>query len=130
MLLSKRRKMRWNFKRSLFKNRRNCLLRTSTKGRLFRTFNFKGGLCNRRTGYCPCRALCLGGKRFLWILKNDPLRFHLILPFFGLNQRFVFEMCFIRSTIDNLCPIMIRFYALDFNECHSEEVISFFWCSV
>ena len=58
LLLSKRRKMRWNCKRSLFKNHRNCLLRTSTKGRLFRTFNsysfnFKGGLCNRRTGYRP-----------------------------------------------------------------------------
>ena len=43
----------------------------STKGRLFRTFNsysfiFKGGLCNRRNGYCPCRAPCPGGEHFLW----------------------------------------------------------------
>ena len=40
------------------------------KGRLFRTFNsysfnFKGGLCNRRTGYCLYRAPCPGGEQFL-----------------------------------------------------------------
>ena len=39
LLLSKRRKMQWNCKRKFFKNHRNCSLRTSTKGRLFRTFN-------------------------------------------------------------------------------------------
>ena len=53
--------MRRNHIRSLVKNHRNCSLRTSTKGGLFRTlnsyaFNFKGGLCNRRTGYCPYRG--------------------------------------------------------------------------
>ena len=42
------------------------------------SFNFKGGICNRRTGYCPYRAPCPGGKHFLWFLKNDLLRFHLI----------------------------------------------------
>ena len=36
--------------------------------RLFRTFNSslflcKGGLCNRHTGYCPCRAPYPGGER-------------------------------------------------------------------
>ena len=41
LLLPKRRKMWWNCKRSLFKNHRNCLLRTSTKGCLFRTFNIQ-----------------------------------------------------------------------------------------
>ena len=70
LLLPKRKKMWWNRKRSLFKNHRNCSLRTSTKGRLFRTFNsysfnFKGRLCNRRTGYCPYRALCPGGEQSL-----------------------------------------------------------------
>ena len=32
--------------------------------------------------------------------------------------------------IANPCPIIIPFNALDFNECRSEEVISFFWRSV
>ena len=90
-LLPKRRKMRWNQTRSLFKINRNRLLETSMKGRLFRTFNsysftFKGGLCNRRTGYCPYRAPCLGGEQFLWFLKNDLLQFHLILSFFDSSK--------------------------------------------
>ena len=46
------------------------------------SFNFKGGLCNRFTGYCPYRAQSQGGEQFLWFLKNDLLRFHLILFFF------------------------------------------------
>ena len=36
---------------------------------LFRTFNFKGGLCNRHTGYCPYRAPCPGSEQFLWFWK-------------------------------------------------------------
>ena len=105
LLLLKRRKIWWNRKGSFFKNHRNCSLRTSAKRRLFRTFNsysfnFKGRLCNRRTGYCPCRAPCPGGEQIL---------------------------C---PTIANLCPIMINFNALDFNVCRSEEVISSFWHSV
>ena len=39
-------------------------------------------------------------------------------------------MCLVKSIIANICPIMINFYALDFNVCRSEEVISFFWRSV
>ena len=57
-----------------------------------------------------------------------------ILPYFTpfwLNQTFVFcDICLVTITIANLCPIMINFNALDFSECCSEEVISFFWCSV
>ena len=39
-------------------------------------------------------------------------------------------MCLIRSTLANLCSVMNHFNALDFSECRSEEVISFFWHSV
>ena len=125
--------MRWNCRRSFFKNHRNCSLRISTKGRLIRTFNsysfnFKGWLCNRRTGYCPCWAPCPGGDQFLWFLKIDLLRFHLIS--FDSIKHLIFEIRLARSTIANVCPIMIHFNALDFNECRSEEVISFFWRSV
>ena len=97
LLLLKRRKMWWNRKRSLFKNHRNCSLRTSTKGRLFRTFtsysfNFKGGLCNRCTGYCPYQAPCPGGEQLLWFLKNDLLRFHLISFLFDWSKHNFLDM--------------------------------------
>ena len=105
LLLSKRRKMRWNCKRSFFKNHRKCSLRTSTIGCLFRTFNFKGGLCNHRAGYCPCRAPCPGGEQFCDFFFNDLLQFHLILLSFDFIKRLIFEMCLVRSTIANLCPI-------------------------
>ena len=36
---------------------------------------------------------------------------------------FFFFMCLVRSIIAKLCPIMIKFSALDFNVCRSEEVI-------
>ena len=135
LVLSKRRKMRWNCRRSFFKNHRNCSLRISTKGLLIRTFNsysfnFKVGLCNRRTGYCPCRAPCPGGDQFLWFLKIDLLRFHLILLSFDSIKRLIFEIRLARSTIANVCPIMINFNALDFNECHSEEVMFLLTLSV
>ena len=39
-------------------------------------------------------------------------------------------MCLLRRTSANLCSNMIHFDAVDFSECHSEEVISFFWRSV
>ena len=94
LLLPKRRNKWWNRKRSFFKNHRNCSLRTSMKGRLFKTFNsysfnFIGGLCNRRTGYYLCRALWPGDKQFLWFFLSDLLRFHPILLFW-LDQTLFF----------------------------------------
>ena len=115
-----------------FQNHRNCSLRTSPKDSLFITFNnysinFKGGLSNCRTGYCPYRAPCPGGEQFLWFLKNDLLWFHLIFFLFDSSKRNFLKMCLVRSIkiIANLCPIMIHFNDLDFNVCRSEEVISF-----
>ena len=69
-----------------FQKSQKQLAENLAKGRLFRTFNsysfnFKGGICNRCTGYCPYGAPRPGGEQFLWFLKND-LRFHLILFFF------------------------------------------------
>ena len=92
LLLPKKEKNAMKSQRSLFKNHRNCSLRTSTKGRLFRTFNsysfnFKGGLCNRRTGYCPYRAACPGSEQIMWLLKNDLLRFYPILFSFDSSKR-------------------------------------------
>ena len=39
-------------------------------------------------------------------------------------------MCLLRINLPNLCPNMNHFDAVDFSECHSEEVISFFWRSM
>ena len=35
-------------------------------------------------------------------------------------------MCLLRINLPNLCPNMNHFDAVDFSECHSEKVISFF----
>ena len=35
-------------------------------------------------------------------------------------------MCLFKINLPNLCPNMNHFDAVDFSECHSEEVISFF----
>ena len=39
-------------------------------------------------------------------------------------------MCLLTINLPNLCPNMNHFDAVDFSECHCEEVISFFWRSV
>ena len=56
----------------------NFSMRTSTKFRLFRTFNgysfnCNGGLCNHRTGFCPWQIRSLGGEQHLWFLQKWPL---------------------------------------------------------
>ena len=134
LLLPRGRRMWRNCKRSLFKIHRNCSLRTCTKGRLFRTFNsysfnFKGGLCNHRTGYCPYRAQSWEASSFCDFWKITSCDFTYLILFDSSKRKFL-EMCLVRSIIANLCPIMIHCNALDFNVCRSEEVISFFWRSV
>ena len=102
---------------------------TAHRGGLFRTFNFNGGLRKRRTGYCLFRTPSPKGKQFLWFLKIDLLRFHRIYLLFDWSKLLFFEMCLLIN-LPNLCPNMNQFDAVDFSECHSEEVISFFWRSV
>ena len=34
-------------------------------------------------------------------------------------------MCLLRISLPNLCPTLNNFDAVDFSECHSEEVISY-----
>ena len=46
------------------------------------------------------------------------------------RQPFVFKICLIESMISYLYPKIINFDAVDFSQCHSKEVISFFWWSV
>ena len=87
------------------------------------SFNFNGGLCNRRIGFYPCRAPWPGDEHFLWFLKSDLLRFHPQFTPFWLNQTFVFEMYLVTSTIANMCPNVIHFDAMDFSACRSEKVM-------
>ena len=47
-----------------------------------------------------------------------------------IELNFFFYMCLLRINLPNLCPNMNHFDAVDFSECHSEKVISFFWRSV
>ena len=136
LVLAKRRKMRWYRKRSLFKNHRNCSLRTSAKGRLFRTFNsyscnFKGGLCNRRTGYCPYRAQCPRGElQFLWFLKKWPLALSITSFLFDSSKRNLC-MCLVRRIKANVYAQLWFILMLWILMCVAlKTVISFFWRSV
>ena len=131
----KERKLWWNHKRSFFKNHRNGSLRNSMKGRPFWTFNsysfnYNGGLCNRHTGFCPHQTLCPGGEQFMWFQKTSCIFTFFTQAKFASSFFIFFYMQLVRSTIANLCSIMSHFDALDFSECRSEEVISFFWRSV
>ena len=75
-----------------------------------------------RTGYYRYRAPFREASSFCDFI---PLA---ISPYFILfySSKRIFDVLIERSIITYLCPIMIRFNALDFNVCHSEEVISFF----
>ena len=123
-------------KGDVFKDHRKCSLRTSTKGRLFRTFNsyslnFNGRLCMRRTGFCPCWAPCPKGEQFLWFVEKRPCAISLHFTPFWLKQTFVFWDVLGKENKANLCPIMSHFdWNLLILLCRPEEVISFFWCSV
>ena len=73
----KKKKNTVKLQRLFFKNHRNCSLRTSYSEHsiAIHSISKKGGLCNRRTGYCPCRDPCPGGEQFLffyWPLAISP----------------------------------------------------------
>ena len=104
-------------------------------GSLLRTFNsysfnFNSGLRTCRTCFYLLQTLSPRGEQFLWFLKIDLLRFHRINLLFDWSKLLFFYMCLLRTNLPNLCPNIIHVDALDFSECHSEEVISFFWHSV
>ena len=108
----------------IFENRKNCSPSELHGGSLFRTFNsysfnFNGGLRTRRTCFCLLRTPSPRGEQFLWFISSLT----------EVNFYFIY-MCLLRTNLPNLCPNMIHVDALDFSECHSEEVISFFWRSV
>ena len=114
-------------------NRRNCSLSELYGGGLFikfnsYSFNFNGGLRKHRVGYCLLRTPGQIGKKFLRFLTTDLLRFHRICLLFDWSKLLIFAL--LRINLPNLCPNMNNFDSVDFSECHSGEVISFFWRSV
>ena len=120
---------------SFFENRRNCSQSELYGGSLFikfnsYSFNFNGGLRKYRAGYCLLRTPGRRGKQFLRFLKTDLLRFHRFYILCDWIKLLFFYMCLLRINLPNLCPNMNNFDVVDFSECHSEEVISFFWRSV
>ena len=49
----------------------------------------------------------------------------LVYSFLTQANAYFLKMCLVSSTIANMCTIMIHLNALDINECHSEEIVSF-----
>ena len=101
LLVSKRRKMRWNRKKVIFKHRRNCPLSKLHGGSLFRTFNsymylsnFNGGLYNRCTGFYLWRTPQSEKGVVSVIFEKWPLVISLLFPLFWLKQTFFFFFSF------------------------------------
>ena len=95
LIVSKRRKMQWNYKRSFFENHRNCSPSELHVGSLFRTFNsyslnVNGRLCNHCTSFCLWGTPSPGGEYFLQCLKNDLLRYHHIFLLFDSSKPLFF----------------------------------------
>ena len=69
-----------------------------------------------------------------WAVSAIFENWHVVIkPYFLLFETrisCVFLIFLLRSIKAYLCPNMINFDAVDFSECHPEEVISFFWRSV
>ena len=130
-LLSKRKKMLWNHKKAFLKSTKIAHWEAPWK-----TAYSEHSIAIHSipmVGYItPILAfvhteLCAREASSFCIFEKLPLAFSLHFTlFFGLKQTFVFEMCLVRSSSTNLCPIVSHLNALNFIECCSEEVITFF----
>ena len=98
------------------KSQKNCLLRTSTKGRLFRTFNsysfifnmFNGGLCNHRIGFCQWQTRSPGWRAVAVIYENWPRAISLHFLLFDSSKRLFLDVLSKYSIIRaQLCVILM-----------------------
>ena len=122
--------MQLNHERSFFENRRNWALSELHGGSLFRTFNFNGGLRKRRTGYVCFELPTREASSFCDFWKLTSCDFIAFISSL-IEVNFIFLDVLIKDKFTpNLCPNMNHFDAVDFSECYSEEVISFFLRSV
>ena len=126
--------MRWNRKRSIFKNHRNCLpLGLGVRSRPVRRLSITRHW-NWMNSYLMFWIGRLRGARsvssFCDFLKNYLSWFNHIFLLFEARKSCVFLIFLLRSIKAYLCPNMINFDSVDFSERRPEEVISFFWRSV
>ena len=129
--------MRWNCKRSIFKNHRNCLPVQSRQKQVYGVYVTRHwNLMNSYwTFWIGCLSVelaqsSLGDEQFLRFSKNDLSWFNRIFLLFDKRKSGVFEIFLLRSIKAYLCPNIINFDIMDFSERRPEEVISFFWRSV
>ena len=135
LLLPKRRKMRWNRKVHFSK-----ITETAHWELLRKAAYSEHSIAIHSISMAGCvtavlafvRAALRGRKTsssviFWKVTSCDFTPFYSVLT--QPNVCCCFYMCLVK-TIAKLCPNMIHFDALDFSECRSEEVISFFWRSV
>ena len=119
--------MRWNRKRSIFKNHRNCLrLGQGVRSRqkpVTRHWNWMHFL-NRP----PPRSSL--GEQFLRFSKNDLSWYNRNFLLFDPRKSCGFQIFLLRSIKAYLCPNIINFDSGDVSVRHPEEVIRFFWRSV
>ena len=130
---SKRSKMGWNRKRSLFKIHRNC---SSPATELGTHKSQCGGYITRHRNWMNSYWMFWIGRlswRFsvssfcdFWKMTFcDFIRIN-FFPF-GKSNPLIFQMCFIRRTVAYLCLNMTNFDPVDISEHRSAKVISFFW---
>ena len=85
------------------------------------SFNFNSGLRKCRTGFCLLWTPSPRCKQFLWFWKLTSCDY---ISFISS----LIEV--LRINLPNLCPNMNHFDAVDFSECHSEEVMFLLTLSV
>ena len=133
LLLSKRRKIQWNRKRSFFNNNKNARWEPPQKAAYsehsiaIHSISKAGYVTAVLAIVRSCKLRAQEASSFCDFWKMTSCNFTLFYSF--LTQANVW-FCLVRSIIANLCPIIINFNAVDFSECRSEEVINFFWRSV
>ena len=133
----KKEKMRLSHERSFFENRRNCspseLWSRSTEAAYSEhsaIHSISIAVCVNAVRAIVCFELpaqeASSSCDFWKFTSCDFISFISSL----IEVNFCFLMCLLRINLPNLCPNMNHFDEVDFSECHSEEVISFFWRSV
>ena len=82
-----------------------CSLRTSTKGRLFRSINSYSFNFNGFTGFCPWHLPSPGGKQFLWFWQMTFRNFTAFYSFWfqGNACYCFFQMCISSVVIQLIC---------------------------
>ena len=131
--------MRLNHERSFFENRRYC-----SPSELWANFTDVAYSKHSIAIHSISMAGCVNAVRAIVCFELPARKASSFCDFWKLTScdfiafistflevNFFFVVVLIKEKFKhNLCPNMNHFDATDFSECHSEEVISFFWRSV